>query len=516
MRYLFRSAAFAALAASIGCGAVADKAKEALGDGMTFTGTVMRAGTTTPISGANVRFIQLVDLEAIQQLVEVAKVPKEGGGTRDGARVKLDKVHAFATDLSTTTDDSGKFTMQVPIGAYLVYTFGPGDAPGTSATAYSADFWGINPETGELDLDHLIGKDGKLEQANDNIQLAGGPVNPPADTPVPEAPAAPVPVEDPPTVPPEEPVVADEERPEDTVTPTPAEGVWTKINLAHKDGTLGTDAEGGPKYEADKLELPEGYRYMTLTAELSAPAEGAVYLVMQTGFDSTTTPGCEYVESSAKTNIFPVDANGSTSISYSLVPPSEYYKFFFAKTAKKEEGKAVEVTGASETITVGTRTCDNAVPERPFMATLSWDRESDVDIWVWKYELAKVTAGDTENQLVDMASYQNRGPNTPKTMSLDVDNTYKYGPENNGDGPEETAPEKYCYVVMLNLYSKWGEEPVNSTVDVVHVVNEGGKKKVRQYQWKGALTEYKEWKSVGVYGPTGCEKLASDTPPQGT
>src|SRR5207302_2007370 len=96
----------------------------------------------------------------------------------------------------------------------------------------------------------------------------------------------------------------------------------------------------------------------------------------------------------------------------------------------------------SDTLTVGTRTCANAVPERPFLATLSWDQQVDIDLHVLKFDAAKIaTANDADAisaALVDQANYMNR---QGTTLSLDVDNTYAFGPENNGDSKDELHPE---------------------------------------------------------------------------
>lgn len=506
-KVLLAAALFGATFALTQCQAAKEAAEKALGK-MSMKGTVSRAGSGVPIEGATVRAIKLLDLDAIKQLVEYKKIPDGEGGQKDQVRIKLEKVHAFAADAEAKTDASGKFELSVDTNVYLLYTFGPGDAPG-GAAAYSVHFWGINPETGELDLDHLIGKDGKLEQVNDKIELAGGPVPPPPSTPVPTEPEAPAAPATPPSAPiaadPAPGAVPDATRPEDIVPPTPSTSFWTSINLTHADGVLGT---GSGTYASDTEVKPtEGERYMTLKAELTTAQTDPVYLVLQTGFDSTTIQGCETTQSRAVSNIYEVLPNG-TSVEYKLVSPGSYYRLYFAKTATRADGQAVEATEATNDIRVGQRQCADAVPERPFLATLTWDRESDVDLHVFKYDAAKVATGDMSEALVDQANWTRR---EGETLSLDVDNTWANGPENNGESALVTTPDSYCYVVQVHLYSKWGDDPVQASVHVMHVTKDAGVTKVNQYQWSEQLTEYGQWKPVGIYGPAGCEKLAEST-----
>ncbi len=505
----------ACLAMGVGCDAAKDKLKEAAGVKMEFSGTVLRAGTTEPVANANVALIPLASIETLKSLVEYKKIPDGKGGKKDQVRVKLDKVQAFADTnaevVKTTTDATGKFKTEAPINVYLVYTSGPGAKPGTTAAAYGPHFWGIDPDTGELTVDSLIGKDLKPAQVNDKIQLSGGPVPPaatPAATPMPPAvvtpPAAPT------TAPVE--VVQPEPTPTDTtplppgniVPPAaPATAFWKSVKLTFKDGFIGT---GGP-LETKTAPLVEPERFLELSAELAAPQDGPVYLVIQKGFDSTFVAGCEGTNSASTTRVYPVKTNGTT-ISYQLVPPGPFYKMFLAKTATQaKEGDApTAVDQPSEVLTVGERVCASAVPERPFLATLSWDKEVDIDLHVTKYNAAQIAAATTGDMIgaavVDKAAYTQR---QGTTLSLDVDNTYAYGPENNGEASTVLDVDNFCYMVQVNYYS--GSQPVNVKVDVTMVSTVGGKKNVKQIPNQVAMTTSGEWKTIGAFGPAGCAKL---------
>lgn len=484
------------------CDAAKEAAQKSLGD-MSFKGTVKRAGSGVAIEGATVRAIQLLDLDAIKELVEYRKIPDGKGGEKDQVRIKLDKVHAYKAEAETKTDASGKFELSAPTNVYLVYTFGPGDAPG-GAAAYSVHFWGINPESGELDLDHLIGRDGKTEQLNDGIELAGGPVPPPPATEIPDAPAAPTANPNitpaPVAAEPAPAATPDTTRPDEIVPPPPT-AFWASIDLTHGAGTLGTSTD---TFSSDTEVKPAtGERYMTLRAELAAAQTDPVYLVIQTGFDSTTVTGCDTVQSRAQSHVYEVTPNGTT-VEYKLVSPGSYYRLFFAKTASRAEDAPVVSADASPDLRIGTRACANAIPERPFMATLTWDSQSDVDLHVLKYELAKVEAGDIEGALVDQANWTRR---EGETLSLDVDNTYANGPENNGEAASVTDSDKYCYVVQIHLYAKWGDEAITSNVHVMHVTKEGGVTKLNQYDKTIVQTTYGQWDPVGIYGPAGCAAL---------
>lgn len=506
MRKLLVSAALLATTLLVtNCEAAKEAAEKAVGD-MTIKGTVSRANSGDAIEGATVRAIQLLDAEAIKSLVRYEKIPDGAGSTKDQIRIDLTKVHAYPADKETTTDADGKFTLDVPTNVYLVYTFGPGDAPG-GAAAYSVHFWGINPESGELDLDHLIGRNGLTEQVNDKIELSGGPVAPAGAT-IPDAPAlpdAPAAATTPAAIA-EEPATASAETPEDIVAPTPSTTFWKSIDLYKSDASvLGTGT--GVYVSEDEIQPVEGERYMMLRAELNAAQSEPVYLVIQTGFDSRTVTDCDDTQSTPQAHVYPVTANG-TLVEYKFVPPGKYYKLFFAKSASQADGQPVVATEATEALRIGERTCEDAVPARPFLATLTWDRESDVDLHVFKYDAEKVAADNIAEALVDQANWTRREGDS---LSLDVDNTYAYGPENNGEAATVTDSDKYCYVVQVHLYSRYGEEPVVPTVHVMHVTKADGKTTLNQYEWSESLTEYGQWKSVGIYGPSGCAKLAAST-----
>ncbi len=486
-----------------------DKLKEAVGT-MQFHGTVSRAGSPEPIEGATVNLIPLVDAEAIKSLVEYRKIPDGKGAQKDQVRIKFDAVQAYVdahTDVvKATTDAQGKWTTEAPTNVYLVYTFGPGGTPGSTGTAYGPHFWGINAETGELTVDSLIGKDLKLAQANDKIQLAGGPVPPaapPAATPLPKTdvtpPAAPATVE---TLQPE-PKAGDPALPPGNIMPPTPSKFWTSIKLAYEGGSIGT----GSALETKAAPLVTDQRYLELTAELAAGQEDPVYLVIQKGFDSTYVANCASTVTSSTTRVYPVTVNGTT-VTYQLVPPGPFYKLYLAKSAPQAaDGQAPTApVDASEVLTVGERTCENALPKRPFLATLSWDNKGDIDLHVSKFDAAKVKAaltGDAIGEaLIDTVYYSHREGDT---VSLDVDNTYAYGPENNGEAETVTDISKYCYMVRVNYYSGSGE--ITANVDVSMVTTEGGKKVVKQLPTKVKLAESGDWKTIGAFGPNECQKL---------
>ncbi len=497
------------LAWAVGCGTVQDQLSN-LGS-MTFTGTVNRAGGSEPIEGANVVLIKLLNKEALESLVEYKKVPDGKGGKKDLLRIKLSNVHNYSETnsevIKTTTDSTGKFKVEAPINAYLVYTYGPGDPPGTSKDSYGVHFWGINPDTGALTLEDLIGKDLKPEQNNDKIQLSGGPVPPPA-------PPAATPQTDPaspPAAPAKlatvqaEPTSSTTDLPRGNLIPPAASSdFWKSMKLEYDGGTL--DMTGSK--EVDKAPIPSGQRSLTLTAELVTAQTDPVYLILQKGFDSTYVTGCDNVKSASTVRVYPVTVNGTT-VTYDLVPPGPFYKLYLAKVATQtKDGEApTTVTSSSETFTVGKRSCDYAVPERPFMATLAWDSEVDLDLHVSKYNAAAMKTAKTEEEigaaLVDQANWTMR---EGEKLTLDVDNVYAFGPENNGDSKAETTPENFCYLVRVNYFS--GSKPlVKANVDVSYVKNESGKKSVLQYLTKFELKESGEWYTVGAYGPDQCATL---------
>lgn len=506
-------AAFALSAMS--CGKSASDLAGAAAGKMTFTGTVSRAGTTTAIPNANVVLIPLASVEAIQKLVEVKKIPNGKGGQADRLRIKLDKLQTYIKDADvtrTTTDASGKFKVEAPVQVYLAYVFGPDGGPGSAPQAFGADYWGVNPVTGELDKDHLIGVDLKLTQNNDKIQLSGGPVVPPPPAAnVPQPPPVvvqPTPPATPPAVQPE-PKAGDTTVGRGDLIPPVATSYWASVKLNYDGGFAGT----GGSLSASAAPLPSGQSYLELEAELTTAQTDPVYLVIQKGFDSNQVADCGRVVSAATTRVYPVAVNG-TRISYSLVPPGPYYKLFFAKSVVKgaKDGDAPASTNSpSDTLTVGTRTCGNAAPTRPFLATLTWDKEVDLDLYVYKYDAAKVALAKSDDDvgaaLVDQSNYMSR---QGTTLSLDVDNIYAYGPESNGDNKDEKSPENFCYLVKVQYYAG-SEAAVHSTVDVTYVVTENGNKTVKQLVTSADLKEVKEWATIGVFGQSKCSKLV--TPP---
>ena len=504
----------------VGC----SKAKEALpasvtaAANMTFSGTVSRVGSAQPIKGATVSLIPLASATAIQSLVEAKNVPDGKGGKTPRLRIKLDKVQSYiaansGSVVKATTDEKGKFTAQAPVNIYLVYTSGPGSAPG-AADAYNPHFWGINAETGELDKDHLIGKDLKLTQTNDKILLAGGPVSPPpapAAAPQPKAtPPVPPTSTTTPTTTQAEPKTGDTLPRGNIVPPTPATSFWKSVKLTYSSGSIGT----GSALQVDTAALPDGQRYLEITGELVTAQTTPVYLVIQKGIDSTYVANCSSVTSQSTTRVYPVTVNGTT-ISYQLVPPGPYYKFYLAKTATQATPGDVPSTvdSPSDTLTVGRRECAFATPERPFLATLTWDQQVDLDLHVAKFDAAKVAAATTKDQIglamVDSSDYTRR---QGQTLSLDVDNVYGYGPENNGDSKDEQNPGNYCYLVTINYYAGAAAN-VNANVDVTYVdTSTAGSKVIKQIPSKVVLAAQGDWQTVGAYGPTACAKLMSPPP----
>ncbi len=498
--------------------AACDKAKSALKDvaRMSFTGTVNRAGTKTPIPGANVVLIPLASLDAITSLVEVKKIPDGKGGSANRVRIKLNQVQAYlkahSDTTKATTDGSGKFSVEAPTNVYLVYTYGPGAEPGGAPDAYGPAFWGINPVTGELDKEHLIGADLKIKQNNDAIQLPGGPVPPVAPlaaTPQPKDKVVPPPAPATPLAEQPAPKKGDVLPPCNIVPPDANTTFWTSVKLTYEGGFIGT----GGALQADTAPTPEGQPYVVLEAELAAEQSTPVYLIMQKGFDSTYVSGCQNTVSAATTRVYPVTVNG-THVSYQLVPPGPFYTFFLAKSIGGERSADVPSTidTPSLTLTVGKRSCDFAVPERPFLATLTWDVESDIDLYVSKYDATKVAAAASGDEIgesmIDQANYTQR---EGTTLTLDVDNTYAYGPENNGDSKAEANPENFCYLVQIHYYA--GSAPaVNCSVDVTKVESANGKKTVKQVASKVTLHKQDEWQSIGAYGPSQCQKLLNPPP----
>ena len=522
-----------ALALAWGCGAAKDAAEEAgvaVPDGqMKFSGVVKKPDGTG-IGGATVHLIKLLDAEAIKQLVEYKPVPDGAGGEKEVVRINFDKVHGYPPDAIATTDDTGAWSAEVPLQAYLVYTFGPGPKPG-EPNSYTVHFWGIDPNTGELNLENLIGAKG-LDPANPAVSneemiLNGGPVPPPAPAPPapPPAPApteteaaaaadaeaaaeetAPAPTTEEAATPPADPPVTDETRVEELRAPVEdTTSFWDGVMLTQKNGTVvagkGTTPES---YENTELTLPEGDKYFLAKATLTEPQTDPVYLVIQEGFDSKHLEGCEAVDSSAKTSVYPVKPNGK-EVSYALVPPGKFFKFYFAKTASKEKDKAVVSEVNTKSVLVGARDCSNAAPDRHFQATLSWDKEVDLDIHVMKFKRAEMTS-DPENSQVDQANWMKKNG---KTLSLDVDNVHGYGPETTGDGTEEPNVNGFCYKVLVHYYSGT-ETSVNGTVDVTHTMqikNDDGAfiTKVGKFKLTHEFTQPgKEWWPVGVF-PEDCE-----------
>lgn len=489
--------------AGVACEKKGDSPLSAIGK-MSLAGTVRKAGGSDPIADATVRAIKLLDADAIQQLVEVVKIPDGAGGQKDRLRIKLDKVHAFAPDFETKTDAAGAFKLEVDLQAYLVYIFGPGAEPG-KAGSYTVSFWGINPETGELSLDHLIGKNGKLEQQNDAIYLGGGPTPPPV--PAPEPPPAPpvVSEEAPPTTPPSEPTEVDPAKPEDVAPTAPDQAFWaTDIATTHRDGTLDAATPS-----AEEIFLPEGQRYLDLQASLGAAQTEPVKLVMQVGFDTAELPDCPDVIAAAKTYVYDVMPNGSL-VSYKLVPPGPYFKVFFAKSATKEEGKPVSAENPTATLTVGKRDCSRARPERPFLATLTWDRnEVDLDLHVGSAPWRDFYAQKDLTQMTDAASWMAR---QGVTLSLDVDNVVGYGPESNGEAASVTDTNSKCYTVQVHAYAG-ASFPTTATVDVSHVTQKDGVYKVEKYSLSKTLSAVGEWWQVGIFPPD-CKQTEPPAAPE--
>ena len=490
------------LSLTTNCGEVAEDLEKAARDGtaMTLSGTVTNTEGAA-IEGAEVRFIKLLDQDAINQLVETKEVDDGSGGKKNVVRIKFDQVNDYTADLTTTTDKEGKFEQKAAIQLYLVYILGPGAAPGENG-AYVPTFWGINGETGELDLDHLIGKDGKLEQANTGIQLAGGPTPPPAPAPVePPPPPEPVVEAEPPTTE-AEPTVADASRPEEIIRAEPATTFWKSIELAYDGGSIAYGEGKSGTIQVDSAPTPSGQQYLNLTAELVTAQTEVVYLVVQSGFDTSRIKECTSVTNQSKTHVYPVAPNGTT-VSYKLVPPAKFYKLFFAKTATKADGTAVTSTDPTETLIVGKRECDYAKPNRPFLATLSWDKEVDLDVHLLKFNREKMTS-DKENSTIDSANWQKP---TGASVTLDVDNLKAYGPESVGESSAATDVNSSCYKVMVHYYSG-SDTSVTAKVDVTHSVTVGpsddAKTMIEKYSTTKVLTAQNEWWMVGTYPPD-CE-----------
>ena len=503
----------------LACG---DKAEDALKDAgakFVFKGTVTKAGKTEPVEGANVRAIKLANQEAIDELVIKETVPDGAGGSKQIARIDFTKVDAYATDVTAVTDANGQFQLDAPLDLYLLYVYGPEGFEPTKANGYSPDFRGIDPDTGELNLDNLIGKDGKQEQTFDDLQLAGGPQPPPppSATPAPPepppAPPAEAPVADP--DPPAQPVAGDpapepaDDNPETLDPPVPT-AAWTAIDLKQIDGTAVAGTAAGSFQVADAT-LAAGSSYFELTGTLAAEQTAPVYLVMQVGLDPQRVTDCASVTAAPKSYVYQVEPVG-TAVTYKFVPPGPYYRVFFAQTAAKDETtKVVTTENESDMIIVGNETCEDAVPERPFLATLTWDKVGDVDIHVFKHDLAKVKADDLAGSVVDVARWTRRNGDT---LSLDVDNVRGFGPENNGEAATVTpaVANGFCYSVMVQLYSARSDNlPVTATVDVIHVVEgDAAAKTVTQQRWSKALEARKQWELVGVWGADAdCQKLAA-------
>jgi hypothetical protein len=451
---------------------------------MTFNGTVIHGISGKPIPDAKVNFIKLLDATAIQKLIEYKKAPDGKGGSKNIVRVKLGAVHAYTPDHSVTADANGKFTWpDAEINTYLVYTYGPGAQPGATG-AYTVNFWGIEPETGELKLEKLIGyeavqavKSGKVNKdtltfTNDTVTLAGGPAAPePAPPPAPPPPPPPPAVE-PVSTNPTPPTAVDTAKPEETVPPKPA-NAWTSIKLTHGAGTLAT----GGTLSAEVIDYPTGQNYFLLEGELAtdpANLDQPGYVVIQAGFDSADTKDCADRSSSAKTYVYPVKMNGKL-VEFKLVRPHTYFKVFLAKTAKKEEGKPVEATDVSDTLTVGTRKCEDAIPKKPFLATLTWDQDqADMDLHVTLLNSKKVKEEaqlETTNFISPIGQY----------LQLDVDNVYGYGPENTSiKDPTTYDGTDRCYAVMVHYYAGAKAE-VNAKVDVQYVTTVNGRKEMQSF-----------------------------------
>lgn len=487
----------AALVASIvGCdkakneAAAGSEAKIATLGKMNLTGLVRRADDDKPLAGATVRAIKLLDAQAISKLVEAVKVPDGKGGERGLVRIRIDQVHQHAAAYEVRTGDDGRFAIDADLQAYLLYVFGPGAAPGQPG-AYSVQFWGINPETGELDLEHLIGKNGKLTQANDELRLAGGPT-PPA-VPVLAAESVPASAALPSGADPAvEPTKSDDTRPAETVPPAPNARFWaTDISVVHTTGTLNKATP-----TADEIVPKDGKRYLEIEAELLTAQTTPVKLVMQVGFDSRDLPGCSTVDARAKTFVYDVVPNG-TKVSYKLVPPSAYYKFFFAGTATLAEGKATVATDVTTALIVGSRDCTKAKPQRPFLATLTWDNAADLDLHITKVKLQDLKTLGSAAPVLDEANWMRR---QGSTLSLDVDDLDGQGPETNGDAANSGDGD--CYFVSVNAYS--GTFPSMAVIDVMHVLEDSGISRVTARTLRRQITKQGEWWTVGVF-PAACE-----------
>jgi hypothetical protein len=502
------------------CEKAATKLQEEAGIEMTFTGQVNRAGSTKPVAGAVVNLIPLLNLEAIKELIEYKKIPDGNGGEADRVRIKLDKVQAYIDAgngvITGASSTDGTFSIKAPLNAYLVYTHGPGTKPGAAADSYGAHFWGVNAETGELTLDDLIGSDKKLAQANTAIQLSGGPVPPP----VPGAPEAALP-------PPPESAEAPESPPATQEEPTtetspddlpagniiPQEGdttFWESITLTYDGGTLAT----GAALEVDAAPVAADQTALMVEGVLKTAQTEPVVLVVQKGFDSAFVADCAGTETHATTRIYPASVNG-TKVSFELVPPGPFYKLYLAKSAtQKELGSAPdaeEIANPSDVLTVGKRTCANAKPTNPFQATLTWDKQVDLDLYVAKYDAAKVEAATTEDEIgqavVDQTNWTRLKGDT---LSLDANNIYGYGPETASESASETSPESYCYLVRANYNA--GSGATKLALDVSFMKTEDATTKVVHESTGATMDTVGQWESLGAFGPGACAKLMSPLP----
>jgi hypothetical protein len=276
------------------------------------------------------------------------------------------------------------------------------------------------------------------------------------------------------------------------VPPAPAKTTWTSIKLTHGAGTV-----TGPG-SAETIDYVTGQNYFLLEGELSAePANPdlPVYVVIQAGFDSAETKDCADRSSSAKTFVYPVKVNGKV-VEFKLVRPHTYFKVFLAKTAKKEDGKPLDATDASETITVGTRKCEDALPKKPFIATLTWDQDqADVDLHVTLLN-SKKAKDEAQVETVNFISP------VGQFLQLDVDNVYGYGPENVSiKEPTTYDGTDRCYAVTVHYYA--GSKPeVNARVDVQYVTTANGRKELQTYSATQKLTTPgKDYKEVMIVPP---------------
>jgi hypothetical protein len=142
------------------------------------------------------------------------------------------------------------------------------------------------------------------------------------------------------------------------------------------------------------------------------------------------------------------------------------------------------------------------------LATLSWDKEADLDLHVIKVDRKLYHSEDTraESQ-IDSANWMSP---TGETLSLDVDNVYGFGPENLGEKDTVEVSNDYCYMVMVHYYSGVGD--INARVDVTNSTLVDGKIKVDNFDAEKTLTSpSSEWWEVGVYPPD-CKDAAKAQP----